>query len=104
MEPISINGTVYHIRCVPFEDKREKDRDGNYEYYYKGRNISFFRGKECIKGRMYDGEDVVSFFQNPILVFGRDFEAIKAYLGKEYGIRKFRFLDRESKVSVYTEL
>jgi hypothetical protein len=53
---------------------------------------------------MYDEEEVISFFQNPILAFGGDFEAIKVYLGKEYGIRRFRFLDRESKVSVYTEL
>jgi len=97
-----INKNVYHISCVPFEDKSEQDKDGNYEYYYKGRNISFCRDKEWVEGRMYDEEEVISFFQNPILAFGGDFEAIKMYLGKEYGIRRFRFLDRESKVSVYT--
>lgn len=104
MESLIINGNVYHIRYVPFEDKSEQDKDGNYEYYYKGRNISICWDKECIEGRMYDEEEVISFFQNPVLAFGGDFEAIKVYLGREYGIRRFKFLDRESKVSVYTEL
>jgi len=104
LKSITINGNVYHIRCVPFEDKSEQDKDGNYEYYYKGRNISFCWDKECIEGRIYDGEEVISFFRNPILAFGEDFEALKVYLGREYGIRRFKFLDRESKVSAYTEL
>lgn len=104
MESLIINGNVYHIRCVPFEDKSEQDKNGNYEYYYKGRNISFCRDTECVKGRMYEGEEIISFFQNPILAFGKDFEKVKAYLGREYGIKRFKFLNRESKGSVYIEL
>ncbi|GAA3318883.1 hypothetical protein GCM10020331_023510 [Ectobacillus funiculus] len=70
MESIMIHKkNVYHISCVPFEDKSEQDKDGNYEYYYKGRNISFCRDKEWIEGRMYDEEGIISFFQNPILAF-----------------------------------
>lgn len=104
MESLIINGNVYHIRCVPFEDKSEQDKARNYEYYYKGRNISVCWDKECIGGRMYDEEDAISFFQNPIFAFGEDFQEVKRYLGKEYGIRRFKFLDRESEVSVYREL
>ncbi|HDR7850078.1 TPA: hypothetical protein QCY30_004851 [Bacillus toyonensis] len=91
MKSINVNGNIYHIECVPFEDKSEQDEEGYYEYFYKGVNLSFHSDKETIKARIYDGEEVIYFFRNPILTFDIDFEAIKVYIIKEYNVKKLRF-------------
>lgn len=62
MKSINVNGTIYHIESVPFEDKSEQDEEGYYEYFYKG----------VIKARIYDEEEIIYFSKNPILAFGKD--------------------------------
>ncbi|MDM5188507.1 hypothetical protein QUF99_14635 [Bacillus sp. DX4.1] len=101
MNSINVNGNIYYIECVPFEDKSEQDKEGYYEYFYKGIHISFHSDKEIIKATIYDGEDEIYFLRNPILAFGEDFEAIKVYVIKKFGVNRFKFLGGEKG---YTEL
>ncbi|HDX9578608.1 TPA: hypothetical protein ROX88_002150 [Bacillus pseudomycoides] len=91
MKSINIGGNICYIGCVPFEDKSEKNEEGYYEYYYKGVHILFHSDKKIIKARIYDGEEEIYFLRNPILAFGEDFEAIKGYVIKEFGVNKFMF-------------
>ncbi|CAM3996182.1 hypothetical protein BAQ48_10805 [Bacillus luti] len=90
MKSINVNGNIYHIESVPFEDKSEQDEEGYYEYFYKGVNLSFYSDKEIIKARIYDEEEIIYFLKNPSLAFGKDFEAIKVYIIKEYDVNKFK--------------
>ncbi|WIG44755.1 hypothetical protein [Bacillus toyonensis] len=90
MKSINVHGNIYHIECVPFEDKSEQDEEGYYEYFYKGVNLSFYSDKETIKARIYDREEVIYFLKNPILTLDKDFEAIKVYIIKEYDVKKFK--------------
>ncbi|PFJ46037.1 hypothetical protein COI99_26500 [Bacillus cereus] len=90
MKSINVNGNIYHIECVSFEDKSEQDEEGYYEYFYKGVNLSFHSDKETIKARIYDGEQVIYFLENPIFALYKDFEAIKVYIIKEYDVKKFK--------------
>ncbi|MGT8954533.1 hypothetical protein [Bacillus cereus] len=62
MKSININGNIYHIESVPFEDKSEQDEE----------------------------EEIIYFLKNPSLAFGKDFEAIKVYIIKEYDVNKFK--------------
>ena len=56
MKSINVNGNIYYIESVPFEDKSEQDEEGYYEYFYKGVNLSFHSDKEIITARIYDKE------------------------------------------------
>ncbi|ASI73552.1 MULTISPECIES: hypothetical protein [Bacillus] len=82
MKSINVNGNIYYIESVPFEDKSEQNEEGYYEYFYKGVNLSFHSDKEIIKARIYDDEEIIYFLKNPFLAFGKDFEAIKVYIIK----------------------
>ncbi|MED4399890.1 hypothetical protein ABET41_09990 [Metabacillus fastidiosus] len=93
---MEFSGNLYYIEVIPFEDKSEKDDTGSYEYYYKGKHLLFRSEKERIRARIYEGEDVISFSKNPALIFGKDLEKLKAYLNKKYGMKKIRFLNKES--------
>ncbi|HDR8093135.1 hypothetical protein JDS91_22395 [Bacillus cereus] len=80
MKSTNVNGTIYYIESVPFEDKSEQDEEGYYEYFYKGVNLSFHSDKEKI----------IYFLKNPSLAFGKDFEAIKIYIIKEFDVNTFK--------------
>lgn len=95
MDSIKVNGNVYHIDCISFEDKSEPDEDGYYEYFYKGIYITFRLDKGIFKARIYEGEEIISFFKNPLLTFGQDFEALKAYLIEKFCVKRFKYLDSE---------
>ncbi|MGE7902696.1 hypothetical protein ACQKOI_30830 [Bacillus paramycoides] len=41
-------------------------------------------------GVVQDEEEIIYFLKNPILAFGKDFEAIKVYIIKEYDVNKFK--------------
>lgn len=90
-----MNGNLYYIEVIPFEDKSEKDDTGQYEYYYKGKHLLFHSEKEVIRARIYEGEDVISFSKNPALIFGENLEKLKEYLNEEYGMKKLGFLHKE---------
>ncbi|WP_459502758.1 hypothetical protein [Bacillus sp. C1] len=93
---INSNGKTYKIECIPFEDKGEQDEEGYYEYYYTGIRILFYLDKEIITARMYDGETVISFSKNPILIFGEEFEAMRKYIVQEFGVTRFKYLGGEN--------
>ncbi|MGG3800580.1 hypothetical protein [Metabacillus fastidiosus] len=40
MDKLEVNGDVYYVEVIPFEDKSEKGNTGQYEYYYKGKHLS----------------------------------------------------------------
>ncbi|KON25172.1 hypothetical protein AB163_04670 [Bacillus anthracis] len=84
------NRGIYYIESVPFEDKSEQDEEGYYEYFYKGVNLSFHSDKEIITARIYDKEKIIYFLKNPSLAFGKDFEAIKVYIIKEFAVNTFK--------------
>ena len=63
MKSINVNGNIYYIESVPFEDKSEQDEEGYYEYFYKGVNLSFHSDKEIIKARIYDDEEIIYFLK-----------------------------------------
>ncbi|WP_144611868.1 hypothetical protein [Bacillus cereus] len=90
MKSTYVNGTIYYIESVPFEDKSEQDEEGYYEYFYKGVNLSFHSDKEIITARIYDKEKIIYFLKNPSLAFGKDFEAIKIYIIKEFDVNTFK--------------
>ncbi|MFF2883536.1 hypothetical protein [Bacillus toyonensis] len=90
MKSINVNGNIYHIECIPFEDKSEQDEEGYYEYFYKGVYLLFHSDKETIKTRIYDGEEVIYFLKNPVLALDKDFEEMKVYIIKEYDVKKFK--------------
>ncbi|MCC2342163.1 MULTISPECIES: hypothetical protein [Bacillus cereus group] len=90
MKSINVNGTIYYIESVPFEDKSEQDEEGYYEYFYKGVNLSFHSDNETITARIYDKEKIIYFLKNPSLAFGKDFEAIKIYITKEFDVNTFK--------------
>ncbi|MEC2078542.1 hypothetical protein [Metabacillus fastidiosus] len=96
MGRLELNGDVYYVEVIPFEDKSEKDDTGQYEYYYKGKYLLFRSEKEMIRARIYDGEDVISFSKNPACIFGKDLEKLKEYLKEKYGVKKFGFLNKEN--------
>ncbi|PEP04948.1 hypothetical protein [Bacillus wiedmannii] len=90
MKSTNVNGTIYYIESVPFEDKSEQDEEGYYEYFYKGVNLSFHSDKEIITARIYDKEKIIYFLKNSSLAFGKDFEAIKIYIIKEFDVNTFK--------------
>ncbi|KOS27647.1 hypothetical protein ADK18_12970 [Bacillus anthracis] len=90
MKSINLNGNIYYIESVPFEDKSEQEKEGYYEYFYKGVNLSFHSDKEIITARIYDKEKIIYFLKNPSLAFGKDFEAIKVYIIKEFAVNTFK--------------
>ncbi|HDR3494300.1 hypothetical protein [Bacillus wiedmannii] len=90
MKSINVNGTIYYIESVPFEDKSGQDEEGYYEYFYKGVNLSFHSDNETITARIYDKEKIIYFLKNPSLAFGKDFEAIKIYIIKEFDVNTFK--------------
>lgn len=71
MKSINVNGAIYHIESVPFEDKSEQDEEGYYEYFYKGVNVSFHSDKEVIKARIYDEEEIIYFSKIQFLLLGK---------------------------------
>ncbi|AXO93333.1 hypothetical protein J8Y17_13150 [Bacillus cereus] len=101
MKSINVNGNIYYIESVPFEDKSEQDEEGYYEYFYKGVNLSFHSDKEIITARIYDKEKIIYFLKNPSPAFGKDFEAIKVYIIKEFDVNTFKILGGEK---AYIEL
>ncbi|KOS27052.1 hypothetical protein ADK17_16455 [Bacillus anthracis] len=90
MKSINLNGNIYYIESVPFEDKSEQEKEGYYEYFYKGVNLSFHSDKEIITARIYEKEKIIYFLKNPSLAFGKDFEAIKVYIIKEFAVNTFK--------------
>lgn len=46
MKSINVNGNIYYIESVPFEDKSEQDEEGYYEYFTKESIYRFTRTKK----------------------------------------------------------
>ncbi|MFP7483514.1 hypothetical protein SFC65_05080 [Priestia filamentosa] len=95
MKSITLNGELYYFEVTHFEDKSEQDEEGSYEYYYSGKDISFDSKTMSINGRIYDEKEIGHLSKRPNFALGEDVKILKAYLHKEYGVKRFKSSNEE---------
>ncbi|KYG27335.1 hypothetical protein ACU3L3_08060 [Priestia endophytica] len=96
MKYLTLNGESYYIEVTHFEDKSEQDEEGYYEYYYEGKDVSFDSKTMSINCRIYDDEKEIGYLsKRPNYALGEDVKILKAYLHKEYNVKRFKSSNEE---------
>ena len=96
MKYLTLNGESYYIEVTHFEDKSEQDEEGYYEYYYEGKDVSFDSKTMSINCRIYDDEKEIGHLsKRPNFALGEDVKILKAYLHKEYNVKRFKSSNEE---------